>query len=181
MDNAGRRNIHARPACREAGMDRQAPSPDEDDHTGMSKIVHRSRCETLRPAPPRHSRTTHPRIRPRIATRNRNVRRCQELRVPNLGENWQEFLQRSGELREDGCLQRRPSGSAVFSIWLTPRAPSSTHVGQRLPKAWRSCHRFPSCPDDRSVSRPGGRRSLVPTDPPPALLRAAILAILSFV
>jgi len=30
MDNAGRRNIHARAACRESGMDRQAPTRDRN-------------------------------------------------------------------------------------------------------------------------------------------------------
>ena len=37
MDNAHPRNIHARAACVEIGMDRQVPSPDEDDGIGMQR------------------------------------------------------------------------------------------------------------------------------------------------
>ena len=56
MDNAGRRNIHALAACGETGMDCQAPSPDEDDRNGLSKIVGGSGSEILRRVPPKLSR-----------------------------------------------------------------------------------------------------------------------------
>ena len=55
MDNAGRWNIHAQAACGDAGMDRPAPSPDEDDGAGLPKTVRRSGCETPRLVPPGRS------------------------------------------------------------------------------------------------------------------------------
>ena len=58
MDNAARRNIHALAAYGETGMDCQAPSPDEDDRHGLSKIVGGSGSETLRRVPPKLSRIT---------------------------------------------------------------------------------------------------------------------------
>ena len=56
MHNADRRNIHARAAFSEAGMDRQMRSPDEDDGIGMSRILRRSKHKTLRFVPLKLSR-----------------------------------------------------------------------------------------------------------------------------
>jgi len=132
MDNADRRNIHALAACCEAGMDWQVPPPDKDDGTGMSRIVRRSRCETLRLIPPRLSRIgmqrpdlphDHPRSIPAAPTRDRTVRRCCGLRVPNLGEKREEFCavlrrhtrrrMRSTPPRNRRCLQHPdPGGTA---------------------------------------------------------------------
>lgn len=55
---------------------------------------------------------------PAAPTRDRTVKRRRGLRVPNFGENRQEFVLRFGELHEDGCLQRRPAASAVDSVQL---------------------------------------------------------------
>ena len=105
MNNADRRNIHAGAASPEAGMDRYVPSPDEDDGISMSRILRRSGSETLRFVPLRLSRmamqrpefrTTYPRSVPAVPTRSPNVWRCHGLRVPNLGENCEEFVLRSG-------------------------------------------------------------------------------------
>ena len=76
MDNADRRNIHARAACPKAGMDRQAPSPKGT----MASVCQRSfadrdarPCGSFRRAFPAwpcnipSSRTRHPRIRTRAA------------------------------------------------------------------------------------------------------------------
>ena len=56
------------------------------------------------------------RLPPMASTRDRNVRRCRELRVPNLGENREGSVRRFRELREDGCLQCRPAASADIGI-----------------------------------------------------------------
>ena len=53
---------------------------------------------------------------PRSPTQDRTVRRLLGLRVPNLGDNREGSVGRFRELREDGCLQCRPAGSADFGI-----------------------------------------------------------------
>ena len=143
MDNAERRNIHARVTCGESAMDRQVPSPGEDDGIGMCGTLRRSGCETLRLVPPRPSRmacnvpnprTTHPRSVPAAPTRDRNVRRCRELRVLNLGENREEIAPRVGGFSEDGCRQRRPAAFAVVSVRLPEGARGTAPDGQVLPR-----------------------------------------------
>ena len=60
-----------------------------------------------------NSPATHPRSPASAArTRDRTVRRRRGSRVPKLGENRGEFSLRSGELREDECLQRRAAVDA---------------------------------------------------------------------
>ncbi len=63
-----------------------------------------------------NSCTTHRRIRPPTPTRGRNVWHRQESRVPNLGENQERIALRFGELREDGCLQRRRASTQTLAI-----------------------------------------------------------------
>lgn len=48
--------------------------------------------------------------------RGRSVWRCRGLRVPNLGEKQEEFVPRFRELREDGCLRRRPAACATVRL-----------------------------------------------------------------
>ena len=135
-------------------MDRQVLPPGEDDGIGMSRILRRSGCETLRFVPLRLSRmamqrpefrTTYPWSVPTASTRSRNVRRCHGSRVPHLGENREEFVLWFGELREGGCCQRRPAASAVFSIQLPEKWPGTAPVAPE--------------PSAQGVTATGGRRA----------------------
>ena len=62
MNNAERRNIHARTTCSEARMDRHVPSLDEDDGIGMSGIT-ATAAVTMDVAPARVPRRKRPRAR----------------------------------------------------------------------------------------------------------------------
>ena len=60
MNNADRRNIHARTTCPDAGMDRQVLSTDEDDGIGMSRILRRARLPIHREGPASGPYVTQP-------------------------------------------------------------------------------------------------------------------------
>ena len=178
MDNAERQNIHARATCREAG-----PGT-------MASVCRRSfadrEYETLRLAPLRLSRIGYATSRisarcipgsvPAAPTRGWNVWRCQGLRVPNLGENREEFVLRFDELREAGwrcrsglshpavCRSRSGAGGCSSLDAGVPRGRRQSGWARRRWRRlwWRGCtapSRSPStrwCEASRCRSRGSG-------------------------
>ncbi len=100
-------------------------------------------CETPRLVP---SRLSHMGMqRPKLAhyaspdpspytDRGRNVWHRRSSRVPNLGENREETVLRSSELREDECLQRRRASTQTLAIVIgySPRQLSTEHSARLL-------------------------------------------------
>jgi len=152
MDNAGRRNIHARATRREACLDRQTPSPDEDDRIGLSKTVRRSRPRTPQLVRPRLARMAVQ--RPELPCDASTPRRCETGLYGASGSRASPSWGRTGK-KLSGCSRtaRRPMSSVPPNGLCrlqhpTPRltVPPNGERGRH----GRTHLRTPPCPDPGS-------------------------------